>query len=344
MTMDPRKQRVLQAIVALYAMEGEPVGSGLLSNYLDLSVSSATLRTEMAALTKLGLLEQPHTSAGRVPSTKGYRYYLDNLLDADEQLPAAERQAIDDIFDDLDYEPEHLAQGAARALSRHTGFTAAVTTPRADDLCIAHFEVVQVGRYSAAVLGVTSAGGVCTRVARVAEGLTRQQAANVAAVLNQNLTFVSPADLTPRLLAGMGAALGADGMLLSPVLLAAAALLREAVLPKAYLEGQQTLLEWPELAPSVGKLLQAFDDGERARKLLSPAKRRTVVKLGEDLETPMPGLCIMSSRYLAGGGLTGNLAIIGTNRMPFEQLMPRLEYFARKLGQCMSGRTQEDDV
>ena len=58
----------------------------------------------------------------------------------------------------------------------------------------------------------------------------------------------------------------------------------------------------------------------------------------------MPGLCIMSSRYLAGGGLTGNLAIIGTNRMPFEQLMPRLEYFARKLGQCMSGRTQEDDV
>ena len=231
MTMDPRKQRVLQAIVALYAMEGEPVGSGLLSNYLDLSVSSATLRNEMAALTKLGLLEQPHTSAGRVPSTKGYRYYLDNLLDADEQLPVAERQAIDDIFDDLDYEPEHLAQGAARALSRHTGFTAAVTTPRADDLCIAHFEVVQVGRYSAAVLGVTSAGGVCTRVARVAEGLTRQQAANVAAVLNQNLTFVSPADLTPRLLAGMGAALGADGMLLSPVLLAAAALLREAVLP-----------------------------------------------------------------------------------------------------------------
>ena len=83
MTMDPRKQRVLQAIVALYAMEGEPVGSGLLSNYLDLSVSSATLRNEMAALTKLGLLEQPHTSAGRVPSTKGYRYYLDNLLDAD---------------------------------------------------------------------------------------------------------------------------------------------------------------------------------------------------------------------------------------------------------------------
>lgn len=344
MTVDDRKRRVLEAIVALYGMDGEPVGSSLLSEYLDMAVSSATLRNEMAALTKLGLLAQPHTSAGRVPSPQGYRYYVDHLLQDIPALDAESRRMVDSLFYNMDIEPEKLAQSAARALADVTGVAAAATTPRADDLCIAHFEVVQVGRYSAAVLGVTSAGGVCTRVARVAEGLTRQQAANVAAVLNQNLTFVSPADLTPRLLAGMGAALGADGMLLSPVLLAAAALLREAVLPKAYLEGQQTLLEWPELAPSVGKLLQAFDDGERARKLLSPAKRRTVVKLGEDLETPMPGLCIMSSRYLAGGGLTGNLAIIGTNRMPFEQLMPRLEYFARKLGQCMSGRTQEDDV
>ena len=342
MTMDERKRRVLQAIVALYALDGEPVGSGLLSSYLDLSVSSATLRNEMAALTKLGLLEQPHTSAGRVPSEKGYRYYLDILLCADGQLPEEERRTIDAIFDGLDHEPEHLAQGAARALARHTGLAAAVTTPRADDLCIAHFEVVQVGRYSAAVLGVTSAGGVCTRMARVERGLSRQQAAQVAAVLNQNLTFVSPADLSHRLMTAMGAALGADGIALSPVLLAAAALLQEAVLPKAYLEGQQALLKWPELAPSVSSLLQTFDDGEAARRLLSPAGKRTAVKLGGDLEDPMPGICIMSSRYLAGGGLTGNLAIIGTNRMPFEALLPRLEYFARRLGQCMTGRTQED--
>ena len=80
MAMDARKQRILEAIVALYAMDGEPVGSGLLANYFDMAVSSATLRNEMAALTRLGLLEQPHTSAGRVPSPKGYRYYLDHLL------------------------------------------------------------------------------------------------------------------------------------------------------------------------------------------------------------------------------------------------------------------------
>ena len=91
MTMDARKQRVLQAIVALYGLEGEPVGSSVLANYFDMAVSSATLRNEMAALTKLGLLEQPHTSAGRVPSAKGYRYYLDNLLTDDQPLDRVPR-------------------------------------------------------------------------------------------------------------------------------------------------------------------------------------------------------------------------------------------------------------
>ena len=96
MTMDARKQRVLQAIVALYGLEGEPVGSSVLANYFDMAVSSATLRNEMAALTKLGLLEQPHTSAGRVPSAKGYRYYLDNLLTEDRTAvpDAAQLKAV----------------------------------------------------------------------------------------------------------------------------------------------------------------------------------------------------------------------------------------------------------
>ena len=114
MTMDARKQRVLQAIVALYGLEGEPVGSSVLANYFDMAVSSATLRNEMAALTKLGLLEQPHTSAGRVPSAKGYRYYLDNLLTDDQPLDRVTRARVDAVFASLDHEPEKLAQGAAR--------------------------------------------------------------------------------------------------------------------------------------------------------------------------------------------------------------------------------------
>ena len=128
MTMDARKQRVLQAIVALYGLEGEPVGSSVLANYFDMAVSSATLRNEMAALTKLGLLEQPHTSAGRVPSAKGYRYYLDNLLTDDQPLDRVSRARVDAVFASLDHEPEKLAAGAAKALAAISGCTAAIST------------------------------------------------------------------------------------------------------------------------------------------------------------------------------------------------------------------------
>lgn len=343
MAMDERKQRILQAIVALYAMEGEPVGSGLLCRYLDdLAVSSATLRNEMAALTKLGLLEQPHTSAGRVPSAKGYRYYLDNLLTDDATLPAREQAQIEEFFRDLDCEPEKLVRSAAHGLSQLTGFTVVATMPRADDLCIAHFEVVQVGRYSAAVLAVTNTGGVRTRVARVETGLSRGDAADLAILLNRGLTFVSPADLNASLIAQLVASLGERGEALYPVISAAASLLADAARPRAFMEGPQYLLKWPELTDYMPQILTLFSDDETAGQMIRPPSNLTTVFLGEDMEPEMPGLCVMSKRYLAGGGLRGSIALIGPSRMPFKQLMPRLELFALKLGECMSGKTQEE--
>ena len=119
MTMDARKQRVLQAIVALYGLEGEPVGSSVLANYFDMAVSSATLRNEMAALTKLGLLEQPHTSAGRVPSAKGYRYYLDNLLTDDQPLDRVTRARVDAVSETAAAAPR-LCRPAGRGNERQT--------------------------------------------------------------------------------------------------------------------------------------------------------------------------------------------------------------------------------
>ena len=317
MTMDARKQRVLQAIVALYGLEGEPVGSSVLANYFDMAVSSATLRNEMAALTKLGLLEQPHTSAGRVPSAKGYRYYLDHLLTDDQPLDRVTRARVDAVFASLDHEPEKLAQGAAKALAAISGCTAAVSTPCAEDLCIAHYEVVQVGRSAAAVLAVTTAGYVRTRVARVRTGLSRENAAALAALLNRNLTFVAPVDLSPRLLAELCSQISPE---LVPVISAAAAILQDSTQPHVYLGGEQYLLDWPQLDGKVGSILSL---------------------LGEDLEPQIPGLCIVSDRYLVGGGLWGSVALIGPTRMPFQKLMPLLHTFADQLGEGMSGKRKD---
>ena len=333
--MDARKQRILEAIVALYANEGEPVGSGLLASYFDMALSSATLRNEMAALTKLGLLEQPHTSAGRVPSTQGYRYYLDHLIDAPDTAPLneADRSHIDALFADMDAEPEKLVPAAARSLADLTGCAAAATTPQAPDLCIAHFEVVQVGRYSAAVLAVTSAGGVRTRVARVDTGLSRDDAASLAQLLNRGLTFVAPQDLSPMLTASM---VLAAGQRLAPVVMAAQALVTTG--SQAYLEGTQYLAKMPEVRQNLGALLEIFSDNESASELIRPEGGKITATLGSDLEPPMPGACIVSKRYLAGGGLTGSVALIGSTRMEYQRLLPILDYFAAKLGQSMAGQ------
>lgn len=336
MAMDARKQRILEAIVALYSTDGEPVGSGLLASYFDMAVSSATLRNEMAALTRLGLLEQPHTSAGRVPSAEGYRYYLDHLLTAPgaTTLPEADKAQIDAMFDQMDIEPEKLARSAAQALAEAAGCAAAITTPQAPDLCIAHFEVVQVGRYSAAVLAVTSAGGVRTRVARVETGLTRTDATQIAQLLNSRLTFVAPQDMDPMLIASL---VMAAGRRLAPVVLAAQALV--ATEPQAYLEGAQYLAQMPDVRQNLGTLLEVFSDSREALALLAPDGGKITAKLGTDTDPAMPGACIVSKRYLAGGGLTGTVALIGSTRMEYRRVIPILDYFAAKLGHSMAGQS-----
>ncbi len=329
----------MQAIVQLYGLEGEPIGSGVLANYFDCAVSSATLRNDMAALTKLGLLEQPHTSAGRIPSAKGYRYYLDDLLGKEMQLDRQDAREIRNTFAALDQEPDKLAQGAAKALAKMTGYTVAVTTPRADDLCIAHYEVVQVGRYAAAVLAVTTAGGVRTRVAHVSRGLTRGDAASLAALLNSNLTFVAPVDLDQNLL---NALCEQAGPALVSVVWAAAGILQDSARPHVFLGGEQYLLQWPELQPHLPLLLAQLNDDERAGAMITPPSNRTTVFLGEDMVPEMPGLCIMAKRYMVGGGMTGTIALVGPARMPFSRLIPVLETCAQELGKGMSGRTADE--
>lgn len=194
---------------------------------------------------------------------------------------------------------------------------------------------MQVGRYSAAVLAVTSAGGVRTRVARVDTGLTRDDAANLAQLLNRGLTFVAPQDLTPMLTASL---ILAAGERLAPVVLAAQALVTTG--PQACLQGAQYLAKMPDVRENLGTLLEIFSDNETATELLRPDGGKITATLGSDLEPAMPGACIVSKRYLAGGGLTGSVALIGSTRMEYRRLLPILDYFAVKLGQSMAGQGQ----
>ena len=340
--MDERKQQVLRAIVTLYTNDGEPIGSHLLSEYMDLAVSTATLRNEMAALTRLGLLEQPHTSAGRVPSGAGYRYYIDHLMHTAALTPRQTAE-IDACFATFDYDPPRLVAQAAKALSEQTGLMVAATTPRAEDIRIAHFQITQVGRCTAAVLAVTSAGGVLTRVARTDADLTEEDIRTVTVLVNRALAFLTPVDVNPAILQGLQLAFGERSGALMPVARAAALLVQEAGSAVTAVEGIANLLPYPETSTQLAKLLEFSSDHLQLARSIIPANDRLTVTLGSDEGASLPnGVAVMSRRYMAGNGLRGGMAIIGPDRMPYGKLCPILEYYTLRLGQAMSGSRRHE--
>ena len=179
-----RKRIVLSAIISMHTLDGEPVGSKtLLGGNIPLGVSSATLRNEMAQLTEIGLLEQPHVSAGRVPTAMGYQYYVHKLLRRNA-VSEAERAQIKQQVDGFDTDPDRACEEAARLLGRVTGLAGIATTPEGNNLSVAHFRLIRVGRYNIAVIAVTSSGGVRTRICRTARELTDEELTRVQAMLN----------------------------------------------------------------------------------------------------------------------------------------------------------------
>ena len=336
--MDLRKQRVLRTIVSLYALQGEPVGSSLLTKYLNNEVSSATLRNDMLALTRLGLLEQPHPSAGRVPSIAGYRYYLENLMSADLELSDKEKSLIDSLFEKMDYDPNHLAQSSAKALSDLLGYTVIATTPKADDMPVAHFELIQTGKFSVAIMAVTTTGGVITRVAKTKDVINTNQLIQLNEFINRELCFVSIADITTQSLFSIRTALGTLAYNVWPIIEAVLVILSEVGEPKTYVEGMKNLTLWQELIVDLPQIIELLSDNEKIGQLIIPNTGHTSIILGEDFPfSNISKLAIMSKRYLAGSGLYGAIAIVGPSRMPYKKMVAMLEYFAYKLGRIMSG-------
>jgi len=159
MDISKRHEAIINAIVSMYINDREPVASSALQDYLDLALSSATLRNEMAYLTKQGFLNQPHVSAGRVPTNKAYRYYIENL-DHTAALSEKDRKAIKEKFDLLDHDSQRFLQGAAELFSEMFGVTTIIAPPLDKELKFVNFNILKTGKYDVVLIGVTSLGQV----------------------------------------------------------------------------------------------------------------------------------------------------------------------------------------
>lgn len=337
MEISERKRKILAAIVEAYVKTGEPIGSKALCEALDYSVSSATIRNEMADLVELGLLEQPHTSAGRIPSHEGYRLYIDQLM---HQTPLTEdeQRFIDGSLSASANDPEHLLEDASQILAEMTRYAAVSTTPSDEEATVRHLQLVQTGRRTAMVVMTTSSGMLKNKIFRCDYDLTPEILRIFHKMLNEKLGGIPVASITPAFIQTMAASLGEMTMLMPSVLMAVLEASREAMETDVRLEGQYNLLFLPEFGmDNARRLMEFLNQREQLIRLLEGQTGVTKVLIGPESEYPeLYDSSLVVSRYSLGGRNAGAIGIIGPTRMDYAKMIPKLEYLASTVGTLLS--------
>lgn len=337
MELSRRQQKILAAVVDLYVATGEPVGSKSLCEVLDFDVSPATVRNEMSYLSGLGLLEQPHTSAGRVPSHKGYRMYIDTLMKR-RSITSEEKNYIDSLILPSAYDPEKLLDGVARVLAGLTRFAAVSTTPSGDSAVIRAVQLVQTSRHTAMVILMTSSGMLKSRVFHCDFDLTPEILRVFFRLLNEKLSGMPLASVTPAFIQSMAASLGEMAMMMSTVLTAVADAAKESLRSQVCLDGEMNLLACPELDQSdVKRLLDFLSRPSELCRLLRRQEGNMRVLIGQ--ESNLPALfdsSVVVSKYTVAGRDAGAIAIIGPTRMNYARIIANMEYLSDSVGRMLT--------
>ena len=245
--MDARKRKILSAVVDLYIRTGEPVGSKTISQLPDITVSAATVRNDMAVLEELGYLEQPHASAGRVPTFSGYRMYIEEI-GADTCLPEEERERLDEMLGDESQLTEDLIlQSATTALSQITKCATVVSNLAPKYSVITKVDVVPTGKRMYVVLLITSDGKIKNRACRLQFDLTHEHMEFFKHFMEENLEGVSVADLSEEKMDQMVTALGTYMMTLSPLVQGICEMSKDLQKNELYVSGEQNLFSCEEL-------------------------------------------------------------------------------------------------
>ena len=245
MELSERRQRILAAIVEQFIASGEPVGSKALCNLFELSISSATIRNEMAALAELGLIEQPHTSAGRVPSHLGYRYYVDHLMSC-RALGVKQRHALEESMVVHSGDPEQILEQAGELLAEITNCAAVSTTPADESAMIRKVDLLPMGGRTIMLVLVTSNGVVRSRGCRLPEPVTPELIETFYAVTEHTFLGRPVAEINLVLIKRLTPLLGDNARLMQQILIALSELAWDAAKEEILLEGQNNLLHHRE--------------------------------------------------------------------------------------------------
>ena len=332
--LDERKMKILQTIIKTYLETGEPVGSRTISKYADLNLSSATIRNEMADLEDLGYIIQPHTSAGRIPSDKGYRWYVDTLMEEKEQEVTEIREQMLQKADKMD----QLLKQAAKVLAANTNYATMISAPTYNRNKLKFIQLSQVDENQIIAVIVMEGNIIKNKIVTVGENLGNETLLKLNMLLNTNLNGMSIEEINLGMIARLKEQAGIHSEVISDVLDAVANVIQVDDL-EIYTSGATNIFKYPELSDkqSAQEIISAFEEKQQLASLvtqtLSEEENKGIqVYIGN--ETPIQNMkdcSVVTATYELAEGMQGTIGIVGPKRMDYEHVMTTLKTLMAEL-------------
>lgn len=344
MALSNRKEDILNAIISLYTKTGEPVGSKVLSELFLGAFSPATLRNEMAELENLGLLTQPHTSAGRIPTYLGYRYYIDQILEK-KSLSQAQKYEVNHVLKVNDHSPLQFLQIANNALAQFTNYTAIAVAPTYKGITISGLEFIMINNKTVVATMVLSSADIKNKICKLEFAITSDILEKFCNLLNQKVSNKPLEDLTPDLLENILLTLGVYRVVLEPLIDAIQDMFYDAGNGESdvMVQGKENLLVYKDLETQMHTLLNEISNKDTLFQLLQVNEEDTIsVILGDEAENQaMRGSSIVTARYSFGNDWSGIIGIIGPMRMDYGKIIPHISYFADVISDTLNEAIEE---
>ena len=338
MELTDRKKKVLRSVVDLYIRTAEPVGSKAITELPDMKYSSATIRNEMADLLAMGYLEQPHTSAGRIPSAAGYRLYVDELM-ADYQLSLDETKSINSALEDKMQKVYKLVEKVAKLVSQATDLPAISMAARRAGATVERFELILAGSGVILVVMLSDEQVVNKRI-KLPLNITESDLKILAAVLNATMTGINPEEFTPELLERVMNSAGPAASLVPVIMEFTTETLSRHTNANMAVTGQMRLLGQPEYrdVDKAQKLMSSLDEESLANlPAIMQNQNGTQVLVGpENVAQELKDTSVVMTKFDIGDGMQGMIGVVGPTRMDYAKVTARLSYFAESLSKMFA--------
>lgn len=332
--LDERKQKILHAIIQNYLETGEPVGSRTISKYADLGLSSATIRNEMSDLEEMGYIIQPHTSAGRIPSDMGYRFYVDQLMKEKEQEVTEMKELMIQRQDKM----ELVLKQMAKVLAANTNYATMITSPQYHRTKLKFIQLSVISEDQLLAVVVAEGNVVKNKVIPISHGLDNETILKLNILLNTSLNGLTMEEINLSTIAKLKEQAGIHSEVINSVLDAVAEAIQMDDDLEVYTSGTTNIFKYPELSDSTkaSALISAFEDKQQLASLMEDMKdgEDTGIQVYIGNETPgqtMKDCSVVTTTYELGEGMRGTIGIVGPKRMDYEKVVDNLKTLTNQL-------------